>query len=67
VLTQSFFWHQARVCMSLARGTDDPSLKQRYENLALEFAQDAGGERDLDITAAPLAPVEPKPDSGNTS
>jgi hypothetical protein len=26
-----------------------------YEDLAVEFAQNIGGERDLDITAAPLA------------
>ena len=37
--------------MSLARTSDDPSHKQRYEDLALEFAQSAVGERDLDITA----------------
>jgi hypothetical protein len=49
-----------------AFGTDDRGLKQRYENLALEFPRDAGGKRDLDITAAPLFAVEPKPDSGNT-
>jgi hypothetical protein len=37
--------------MSLARTSDDPSYKQRYEDLALEFVQNAVGERDLDITA----------------
>ena len=51
--------------MSLARVRDDPVLKQHYEELALEFAQNAGEERDLDITAPPLA--DPKPDSGNTN
>jgi hypothetical protein len=27
--------------MSLARASDDPALKQRYQDLALEFAQNA--------------------------
>lgn len=52
--------------MSLARATDDPALKQHYQDLALKFAQNAGEERDLHITASPLAAVKPKPDSGNT-
>ena len=52
--------------MSLARVSEDPALKQRYEELALEFAQNAGDGRDLDTTAHPLAAVKPKPDSGNT-
>jgi hypothetical protein len=34
-------------------------LKQRYEKLALEFAQNAGDERDLDITAPPLTAINP--------
>ena len=49
--------------MALARASDDPALKQYYEELALKFAQNAVGERDPDNTDAPL----PKPDSGNTS
>jgi hypothetical protein len=49
VSKRSYFWHQAQVCMSLARASDDPALKQRYQDLALEFAQNAGGERDFDI------------------
>jgi len=57
-------WRQARVCMSLARATADPVLKQRYEVLALEFAEKLGGEQDLDITVPSLAP---KPDSNDTS
>jgi len=35
----SYNWHQAQVCMSLARATDDPGLKKRYENLALDFLE----------------------------
>ena len=65
VLRRSYFWRQAQVCMSLARVSDDPVLKQHYEELALEFAQNAGDERDHDITAPSLA--DPKPDSGNTN
>jgi hypothetical protein len=53
--------------MSLARATDDPVLKHRYQDLALEFAQNAGDERDLDITVSPLAIPKPKPGSGSTS
>ena len=49
--------------MSLARASDDPAHKQHYEDLALEFAQSAVDERDLDITAT----VKHKPDSGNAS
>jgi hypothetical protein len=40
--------------MALGRGTSDAVLKRRYEDLALEFAQNAGSERDLDITIPPL-------------
>ena len=34
--------------MSLARVTDDPVLKEQYEDLAVNFARNAGRERDLD-------------------
>jgi hypothetical protein len=40
--------------MSLARASDDPVHKQRYEDLALEFAQSAVGEPDLEIAASLL-------------
>jgi len=36
---RSDFWRQAQVCMSLARACNDPVLKGRYEELALDFAQ----------------------------
>ena len=48
MLQRSYFWHQAQVCMSLARVTDDPVLKQQYEDLAINFARSAGREGDLD-------------------
>jgi hypothetical protein len=44
---RSYYWHQARVCMSLARVTNDPALKEQYEDLAIEFAQNAERERDF--------------------
>ena len=53
--------------MSLARATDDPVLKHRYQDLALEFAQNAGDERDFDITVPPLTALKPKSGSGSTS
>ena len=34
--------------MSLARATNDPVLKERYEDLAVDFARNAGREQDLD-------------------
>ena len=38
---RSYLWRQAQVCMSLARVTADPVLKERYEDLAVDFAQNA--------------------------
>jgi hypothetical protein len=46
--------------MSLARGTEDPALKRRYENLAVEFAQSIGGERDFGMSATSLGGIHPK-------
>ena len=48
--------------MTLARASDDPALKQYYEELALKFVQNAANEHD-DITVAPFANL----DSGNTN
>ena len=48
MLQRSYFWHQAQVCMSLARVTDDPVLKERYEDLAINFVRNADRERDHD-------------------
>ena len=48
MLQRSYFWHQAQVCMSLARVTDDPVLKEQYEDLAVNFVRNAGRERDHD-------------------
>jgi len=50
--------------MTLARASDDPALKQYYEELALMFAQNVANDHDPDdITVAPFA----NPDSGNTN
>ena len=48
--------------MALARASDDPALKQYYEELALGSVQKAGSEPDPDNAAALLAII--KPDSG---
>jgi len=50
--------------MSLARATDDPTLRQHYEDLALEFAHKVVREREPDI---PRSSLDAEPDSGNTS
>ena len=47
---RSHLWHQAQVCMSLARATNDPVLKERYEDLAVDLARNASREQDLDST-----------------
>ena len=49
--------------MTLARASDDPALKQYYEELALKFAESAASERDPDN----IAPLPLKPDSGKTN
>jgi len=65
---RSYFWHQAQLCMALARGANDPVLKQRYEDLPLALAQSAGSEGDLDITVPPLSILELRnADSGDNS
>jgi hypothetical protein len=49
--------------MSLARITDDPSLKQRYQNMAIDFAQSAENEPDPDANSSD----SPRRDSGGSS
>jgi len=58
-------WRQARVCMTLARASDDPALKQYYEELALKFAQNAANEHDPDDIPSRVSPTQA--DSGNTN
>jgi hypothetical protein len=40
--------HDTHRVQSLARATDDPVLKEPYEDLAVDFAQNAQRQRDLD-------------------
>ena len=47
---RSDMWRQAQVCMSLARTTDDPFLKERYDDLAVDLARNAERERTLEIS-----------------
>lgn len=46
---RSDMWRQARVCMSLARAINDPLLKERYEDLAVDLARNAEREPALEI------------------
>jgi hypothetical protein len=46
---RSDMWRQAQVCMSLARATNDPLLKERFEDLAVDLARNAERERTLEI------------------
>jgi hypothetical protein len=52
MLSRSYCLHQARVCLSLARLTDDANARLRLEELALNFAERIGGSEDLDIAQA---------------
>jgi hypothetical protein len=45
---RSDLWHQAQNCLSLARATADPALKELYEDMALEFAHTAARDRDTE-------------------
>ena len=45
---RSYLWRQAEVCLSRARVSGDPVLKELYEDLAAEFAHDAACEQNLD-------------------
>jgi hypothetical protein len=52
MLSRSYCLHQARVCLSLARLTDDANARLRLEELALNFAERIGGSEDIAQTAA---------------
>jgi|307.fasta_scaffold03860_5 hypothetical protein len=45
---RSYLWHQAEVCLSRARTSGDPVLKELYEDMAVDFAHDAAREQNLD-------------------
>ena len=46
---RSYLWRQAQVCLSRARVTGDPVLKELHEDLAVDFAHNAAREHDLEI------------------
>jgi hypothetical protein len=48
MLSRSYCLHQARVCLSLARLTDDANARRRLEEMALSFAERIGGSEDLE-------------------
>jgi hypothetical protein len=45
---RSYLWHQAEVCLSRARTSGDPVLKELYEDMAVDFAHDAAREQNHD-------------------
>ena len=47
--------------MTLARASDDPALKEYYEELALKFAESAANEHDPDPIATPIDTDANKP------
>ena len=49
MLSRSYCLHQARVCLSLARLSDDANTRQRLEEMALSFVERIGSGEDLDI------------------
>ena len=58
MLSRSYCLHQARVCLSLARLTDDANARRRLEKMAVSFAERIGSSEDLDI-AQTFAAVRP--------
>jgi glutamate/tyrosine decarboxylase-like PLP-dependent enzyme len=49
--------HQVRVCLSLSRLTNDVKIRQRCEELAMDFAARIGGKDDFDIMENPERPA----------
>jgi hypothetical protein len=45
---RSHLWCQAQICLSRARLTGDPVLKELYEDMAVDFAHNAAREQDAD-------------------
>ena len=48
-MLSSYYLHQVRVCFSLSRLTNDVKIRQRCEELAMDFAARIGGKDDFDI------------------
>jgi len=49
IVLSSYCLHQVRVCLSLSRLTNDVKIRQRCEELAMDFADRIGGKDDFDI------------------
>ena len=49
IVLSSYCLHQVRVCLSLSRLTNDVKIKQRCEELTMNFAARIGGKDDFDI------------------
>jgi hypothetical protein len=45
----SYCLHQVRVCLSLSRLTNDVKIRQRCQEMAMDFAARIGGKDDFDI------------------
>jgi hypothetical protein len=65
--SRSYYLHQARVCQSLARLTDEPVLRARYDQLALEFSAQSGEADDTEAGGPPDFIPKVKPDSGDAT
>ena len=48
-MLSSYCLHQMRVCLSLARLTTDVNIKQRCEDVAMDFVGRIGGKDDCDM------------------
>ena len=48
-MLSSYCLHQVRVCLSLSRLTDDLKIRQRCEQLAMDYAARIGGKDDFDM------------------
>ncbi len=51
-MLSSYCLHQVRVCLSLSRLANDANIRQRCEELAMDFAERIGGKDDFDIVEA---------------
>jgi hypothetical protein len=52
IVLSSYYFYQVCVCLSLSRLTDDVKIRQRCEELAIDFAERIGSKDDLDIVEA---------------
>ncbi len=52
IVLSSYCLHQVRVCLSLSRLANDADIRQRCEELAMDFAERIGGKDDFDIVEA---------------